>query len=118
MRQSADGNTSHQREDKDGDMLLYSREEHGGRTFIRLHEVQVQEGPRWATRCVSGILHTAKTTKQAHKQFHLIYCTSYSLFMEIITLVLSSLLKIFFDCIFSTKYNLPYVCAKCKCTSI
>lgn len=91
MRQSADENTSRQRGDNDGehtgDMPLYSREDHGGRTFSRLHEGQVQEGPRRATRCVPGTtLHTAKTTKQAPKQFYLIYCTSYSLFTDIVTL--------------------------------
>lgn len=34
------------------------------------------------------------------------YCTSYSLFMEIITVIVSCLLKLFLDCIYSTKYNL------------
>lgn len=46
--QSADENTSHQREENDGKhtgyMPLYSRGEHGGRTFSQSHEGQVQEG--------------------------------------------------------------------------
>lgn len=103
MRQSADENTSHQREDKDGDMLLCSKEEHGGRTFIRLHEGQVQEGPRWTMTKSQAHCTLQKQPNKLTSNFTS-YCTSYSLF--IITFIFSCLLKLFFDCIYSTKYNL------------
>lgn len=70
-----------------GDMALYSKGEHG--EGPPSWHTRVQEGLRWTTgwECVQRTtVHTAKNTN-SHKQFHFIYCMSYSLVKDMVMYV-------------------------------